>query len=571
MEMLSRQDLERTLARIDGKGYKAYKDLQGEYDFGEFVLHVDNVQSDPFAPPSRLRITLDQQKAGFPAEMRENRVRTVALEDFLTRGFARACQQVGGKVGGTGKSGMVGIDRCGQEILERTSMRVTPEAVQARFVVGLPARGRSVQGRKAASILCGELPEIVRASLLYENLDGQALWRHICACEDQDVLRRALRERNLVAFVGNGAVLPRESGISDRPLQGGNVISFQSPPELEVGFELPHAGEIRGMGISEGVTLIVGGGYHGKSTLLKALERGVYNHVPGDGRDLVVTDDSAVKIRAEDGRSVSGVDIHPFISDLPFGADTTRFSSDNASGSTSQAANIVEALEADATLLLLDEDTSATNFMIRDGRMQHLVAKENEPITPFIDRVQDMYRNLGVSTVLVLGGSGDYFDVTDTVIMLKEYLPYEVTDEAKRVASLYATKRSKEIKDPLRGVSPRVPRGGGFRLEQRDKVKARGLHGLQYGRTGVDLDFLEQLVDESQTRAIAEMFRLLGRRFADGRSSLSEIVDRILQEVAERGLDALSPFEGKHPGDLAMPRKQEICAAINRFRKLRVR
>ncbi len=236
----------------------------------------------------------------------------------------------------------------------------------------------------------------------------------------------------LVAFIANGAILPRESGVSEKPLTQG-ALPFLAPPSLEIEVELPNQGKIKGLGIKKGITLITGGGFHGKSTLLKALERGIYNHIPGDGREGVVTLESAVKIRAEDGRFIASTDISPFISNLPFNLDTQKFSTPNASGSTSQAANIIEALESKSKLLLLDEDTCATNFMIRDKRMQTLIHKEDEPITPFIDRVKELYTSFGVSTILVLGGCGDYLEVADTVIMMKNYKPLDVTLPAKKI------------------------------------------------------------------------------------------------------------------------------------------
>jgi predicted ABC-class ATPase len=556
-------DLRSTLKRIDGKGYKAYKDLQGDYDLGGFVLHVDNVQSDPYAPPSKMRVSLPQSRAGFPEEMFANRVRRVALEDYLTRCFHRACSR--------GQQRDVGIDRPGQEILERTTARVTADRVEARITVGLPAKGRSILGRKAEQILLRDLPEMVDGSLILQSLQRDRLWRHIQVCEDQEVLRGELDEKGLVAFVGNDAVLPRKSGVSDEPMPRDKAIPFVAPPEQEVSVELPHSGTVNGMGVPKGVTLVVGGGYHGKSTLLKALERGVYNHVPGDGREYVVCDPSGVKIRAEDGRCVTDVNIEPFISDLPFGEDTSRFSSDNASGSTSQAANIMEALEAESRLLLLDEDTSATNFMIRDGRMQHLVAKEDEPITPFIDRVRELSSEMGISTILVLGGSGDYFELADTVLMLKEYRPYDVTARARELAQMYATQRRTEIKEPLEGVTPRVPQRNSFQLGERDKIKTKGLTTVLMGRTAIDLSQVEQLVDESQTRSIAAVFKKLGEEAAKGERSLSETVDALLEAIREKGLDVLSGFQGKHPGYMALPRKQELCAAVNRYRRLQVR
>ena len=560
--------LEKTLQRIDGKGYKAYKDIQGEYELGPYTLHIDNVQSDPFAPPSRMRITVPQKQAGFPEDFYNNATRKTAFEDYLTRKFARALAFVGKDAG---KGSDIAIDRCGQEILQRTSMLVNSEYVQARFVVGLPAKGRTILGEKAKKILFEDLPQIVKKSLHYEYLNKEDIQIHVNTAEDQQVLRNSLQERGLVAFIANGSILPRESGVSAKPLRDKKTIPFNSPPEMEESFQVPHYGTVVGMGIPEGVNLVVGGGYHGKSTLLRALELGIYNHIPGDGREYVVSLDSSFKIRAEDGRSIASADIQPFISDLPHKEDTSCFSSENASGSTSQAANIVEALESGSKLLLLDEDTSATNFMIRDGRMQQLVSQEFEPITPFIDRVREMYQKLGVSTIVVLGGSGDYFDIADNVIMLSEYLPYEVTEQAREVASRFRTNRSKEGKIDFQGVKKRVPRLSSFKLGEKGKVKSKGLKSLLFGKETVDLSQVEQLVDESQTRTIAEIFRLLKEKGVSRELPISELVDEILDLINSKGLDGVSAFYGKHPGNLALVRKQEICAAINRFRKLQVR
>lgn len=139
---------------------------------------------------------------------------------------------------------------------------------------------------------------------------------------------------------------------------------------MEISIDLPFGNSIRGMGIPEGVTLIIGGGYHGKSTLLQALEQGVYNHVKGDGREYVITRADALKLRAEDGRAVSHLDLSLFIHDLPNGKDTHCFSTEDASGSTSQAAGVLEGMEAETSCFLIDEDTSATNFLVRDAFMQ---------------------------------------------------------------------------------------------------------------------------------------------------------------------------------------------------------
>jgi len=393
------------------------------------------VQGDPFASPSLLRVRVPQELAGFPPPLYSSPIRRVALEDYITRQFALAIRRFVKGNRGTGKSGMVAVDVGGQEILERTACVVDDLFVEVRFSAGLPAAGRTVLANEAYAIFYQEIPKLVQSALYYTALDEDAVRRHVEVAEDAQALRDQLEVRSLVAFVADGSVLPRESGISPRPMPSGQAVPFDSPPELRVELQAPNRGKMVGMGIPTGVTLIVGGGYHGKSTLLSALEMGVYNHIPGDGREYVVSRAEAVKIRAEDGRRVEGVDISPFISNLPFQKDTTAFSTDNASGSTSQAANIVEALEVGSRLLMMDEDSCATNFMIRDERMQKLVPKEKEPITPFIDQVQNLHQEHDVSTILVIGGSGDYFDVADTVLFMENYRPRVVTQRAHRIAA----------------------------------------------------------------------------------------------------------------------------------------
>ncbi len=581
------QNLARILQRIDGQGYKAYKDIQGEYRFKDYTLYIDHVQGDPFAAPSRLRVRVPGRKAAFPGDLYHNRSRRVALQDYLTRTFSREIVRVTRRNRGSGKSGLMAIDNCGQEILERTAMVVNSDYTEARFSMGLPARGRSVLGKEAEEMFYQELPAIVTASLCYQSLSPGDVLNHVDTAEDQDFLRGTLAEREWVAFVANGSVLPRQSGVSDRPMvvadgargkvsdrpkAAADPVPFISPPSLEEAVTLPHRGEIQGMAIPAGVTLIVGGGYHGKSTLLKALERGVYNHIPGDGREYVVSRADAVKIRAEDGRRVAGVDISPFINNLPRGIDTAAFTTEDASGSTSQAANIMEALEAGTSLLLLDEDTSATNFMIRDRRMQQLVAKDKEPIIPFIDKVRLLHEDQEVSTVLVVGGSGDYFDVSDQVIMMDDYQPRDVTAEARYISRLITTERSPEGGNSFGALNRRYPSSRGLEPLKGRKIKitARSRTVLQYGEQDVPLSYVEQLVDYSQTRAIGEIIYYMYRRgYLDGKHSLQEAVTAVLAEIGEKGLDIVSPFRGRHPGDLALPRKHELAAAINRMPALK--
>ncbi|HKH10732.1 MAG TPA: ABC-ATPase domain-containing protein [Rubrobacter sp.] len=551
-----------TLDRIDSRGYGAYKDLAGSFEFDGFTLSIDRVQRDPFAPPSLVRIRTKGNR--FDPSLFRNRVRRVAFEDFLTRGVDRAIRGVVRGNRGSGGSGRVEIQNPSQKVLPRTSMVVGRDFVEARMAVGLPARGRSVDGRAARAVLLEELPEVVRRALMPETLDLDGARLHVETVEDADHLRGLLPSLGLVAFVADGSVLPRESGASDRPLREG-AVPFEVPPEFRVGVGLPNRGMVTGMGIPEGVTLVVGGGFHGKSTLLSALSWGVYDHVPGDGRELVVARPDAVKIRAEDGRSVSGVDISAMIRDLPGGRPTEAFSTPNASGSTSQAANIAEALEIGTSLLLVDEDTSATNFMIRDERMRELVSRE--PITPFIDLVGPLHVTLGVSTVVVVGGVGDYLEVADRVILLEDYAAADATGRAREVVGRFPARAPLQTRE-MRRPRPRrlLASSLDLRRGRRETARGRGLDVVELGRERVDLSSVDQLAEAGQTEAAA---RILGRLARGGNGGLAAAVEEVLVGISREGLDSLGHSRG-HPGEMSLPRAQEVAAAANRFRGLEV-
>src|SRR5919106_1092432 len=558
------QRLGATLDRIDRRGYGAYKDLSGSHYFGSFVLFVDRVQRDPFAPPSLIRIRT--RANSFDPKLFENSVRRVAFEDFLTRSVEREIRRTVRGNRGSGGSGRVEIQHASQVVLPRTSMVVEPGYVEARMAVGLPAQGRSVDARAARTVLLEELPEVVRRGLIPAPEGGVDVERarlHVETVEDTYYLRGLLPGLGLVAFVADGAVLPRESGASDRPLKDG-AITFGSPVEYRMEVELPNGGFVSGMGVPEGVTLVAGGGFHGKSTLLSALSWGVYDHVPGDGRQLVVAREDAVKIRAEDGRSVSGVDISAMIGALPGGRTTEDFSTPNASGSTSQAANIAEAIEVGTSLLLVDEDTSATNFMIRDERMRELVRRE--PITPFIDLVRPLHRSLGISTVVVVGGVGDYLDVADRVILLEDYVPSDATPRAREVTRKFPPRAPLVDREVLPPQERDVDASSiDLRRGKRQTARGRGLHTIELGRERVDLSYLEQLAEAGQTETVARIIREWAA--AGEIRSVEELVSEALASVSENGLDSLGVPCG-HPGEMSLPRAQEVAAATNRVRPL---
>ena len=567
--MQTAAELRSLLNRIDRRGYPAYKDTRGTYQFPNYILSIDHVQGDPFAAPSRLSILVKGRAAGFPPEFYDRPHRRIALQDQLTRRFGAAAERFSFQAKGSGQSGLIAVSRCGQEVLERTACRLDPKSgdVLMRFEVGFPANGRTVNAGELGKILFDFLPKCAEQALFYQNLDQERLRAAVDLAEDQHCIREQLPGLGLCAFVANGSVLPRASGVSSKPM--GDGVKFMSPKELEVTLDLPRGRRITGMGIRRGVTLIVGGGYHGKSTLLGALELGVYDHIAGDGREYVITDPTAVKIRAEDGRSIRKTDISLFISGLPNGKDTVAFETEDASGSTSQAANVIESIEAGTSLLLIDEDTSATNFMVRDELMQRVIRRDMEPITPFIERVRELYESYGVSTVLVAGSSGAYFHVADTVIQMDRYVPRDITALAKAEAGNFPIRV-----DPPKPAAPlcfdrRPQPSPSFSGGDRTKIKTLPREGVMVNKEVIDLRYVEQLVDSEQLTALGYCVVYALRNLLDGRRDLRRVADELEAAIDRGTLAALCGDRSGVPG-LARPRRQEILACLNRCRGLRI-
>lgn len=618
-------DLKRLLTSIDHKSYPAYKDVRGTYDFNTYILSIDHVQGDPFASPSKVSIQVRHAKAGFPAELFDTPWKKTALEDYLLRCFSREIGRLSFKAKGSGKSGLIATSRPGQEVLSRTACEIGRNEITARFEVGFPAFGRTINSGELIRIFFDFLPGCVENVFFYRRQNTAEIKKRITLADDQQFIRNELKRLDLVSFVADGSILPRETGVSDRPMKGS--VAFHSPDSLRITLNLPGHGPISGMAIHRGITLIVGGGYHGKSTLLKALESGVYNHIPGDGREYVITDETAVKLRAEDGRSINHVDISLFIRDLPNKKDTTCFSTADASGSTSQAAAVIESIEAGTRAFLIDEDTSATNFMLRDDLMQRIVSRDKEPITPFIERARDLYKQAGISTVLVAGSSGAYFFIADTIIQMDAYRPFDITEMVKNACEQEASKpaiQAPGFKLPTvgrklaaggtgravgamalnfgdsraeaggesqeegensgrsgrfgnRGGSAsdagRFERGRGGRREAdrnsdrntRIKVRVHDKHSFQVAKEPVDLRFVEQLADSEQTAALAQMVRYCLEKGLLERCTVQETVATLLKAYEVNGLSVFSDASYAAMG-LAMPRVQEIYACLNRFR-----
>ena len=567
--MKQSEDLRQLLNKIDHKGYPAYKETRGSWNFGKYILNIDHVQGDPFAAPSSLSVNVPGKAAGFPKRLYQEKCRRIALQDYLIRQFYKQCEKYSFKAKGSGKSGLISVTRCGQEILERSACKVFPESgnVTLRFEVGFPANGRTINARELIKILFEFLPACVEQTLYYKKCNIKAIEKMVDLAEDYQYIREHLEEKDLTAFVADHSVLPRESGVSDHPMK--DAIQFESPESMRVFFELPHAGIISGMGIKKGVTLIVGGGYHGKSTLLKALEVGVYPHIPGDGREYVVTAPDAVKIRAEDGRCIHKGDISMFINDLPNGKDTTSFDTEDASGSTSQAANIVESIEAGTSLFLIDEDTSATNFMVRDELMQRVIHRNMEPITPFIERVEELYDSFGISTILVAGSSGAYFQVADRIIQMDNYRPVDITREVKNIAVEYPKIEYPEKYEKKPDYDRKILPNRNLKVKGRIKTKTLGTDGIMVGHETIDLRYVEQLKDPEQLTMLAYIVRYLEEQVFDGEKTMQEIIKKLSGDLEQKGFEVVAG--NSVPGNLAMTRKQEIYACLNRYRKMLIR
>ncbi|HCG8197557.1 TPA: ABC-ATPase domain-containing protein [Vibrio parahaemolyticus] len=538
-----------TLKKIEKQNYRAYQQIKGQYDFTDFTLFIDHVQGDPYASASRFRATRAWSLTGLEWLKDESPAFQRAARDFIARSFEQFAKQ----------ENTVSIALNGQTVLDSTAVLFTEEGIELRFRVNLPAEGRSVLGKKANNILTFRLPKFIRRATLERELDKEAMVKHCQVVEDQSALREQLEAYNLVAFVANGSVLPRIAGNCDLPMK--EAVEFTAPESLQVTLHAPNKGYVTGLGIPKGITLIVGGGFHGKSTLLNAIERSIYDHIPGDGREYIVTDQKAMKIRAEDGRCVHHLNLSNYINHLPMGKDTADFSTQDASGSTSQAAWLQESIEAGATSLLIDEDTSATNFMIRDERMQALVAKGDEPITPLVDRIGQLRDELDISTIIVMGGSGDYLDVANTVIQMHDYQAVDVTEKAKQVIAQHPTQRHNESEESLQTFRPRALNRVALMnilTDGKFRVSAKGKDSLRFGKEFTDLSALEQIESADEVNAIGWLWFQLAQLPGWCNNPAKEI-----EEMLSGEWHASLPKQG----DLAKPRTLDVMAALNRMRK----
>ncbi|NOI67075.1 ABC-ATPase domain-containing protein [Vibrio sp. 99-8-1] len=541
------------LKKLEKQNYRAYQTIKGQYDFEDYQLYIDHVQGDPYASASRLRATRAWSLTGLDWLQQRSETYQIAARDFIARTFSDFAKQ----------DNNLTIATTGQTVLDNSAVLFTEHGIELRFRVNLPAEGRNILAKKALNILTFHLPKMIRKSTIERELDKEALISHCETIENQHALREQLNQQNLTAFVSNGSILPRSAGNCDLPMK--DAVAFQSPKELEVELETPNNGKVKGMGIAKGITVIVGGGFHGKSTLLNAIERSIYNHIPGDGREGIVTNHDAMKIRAEDGRCVHALNLSNYINHLPQNKSTESFSTQDASGSTSQAAWLQESVESGVSTILIDEDTSATNFMIRDERMQALVNKGDEPITPLVDRIDQLRDQQGISTIIVMGGSGDYLDVADTVIQMHDYQAVDVSEKAQEIIKLHPSQRVHENRDAFQTIQSRSLNAAALQKILADgkfRVSAKGLTSLRFGKEFVDLTALEQLESSNQVNAIGWLWFQLAQQ-PGWCNDPAEAIKSLLQGDWKATMPAY--------GDLAKPRTIDVMATLNRMRKAQFR
>ncbi|MBF0379380.1 MAG: ABC-ATPase domain-containing protein [Magnetococcales bacterium] len=565
----SMESLSAIFKALDGTMYDSYQDLVGKkFQYPDFLLEIHHIQGSPGARPASVcSLLLEQSWLELPQEAIDGPIRQMATADYLTRAFGVAIHKHTQPHRGSQGSGSYQSLELPQQVLQRNIIHFSKKQIRILFRISLPGSFRNrVMGQDATDMFIVELPKILQ-HLRDAVRTADQLKLHWQTVEDAEYLREKLPSMGLVAFIADGSILPRKSGISDLPMDSDTAGVFVSPEELAINVELPNAGEIRGMGIKQGITCVIGGGFNGKSTLLLAIARGVYPHIPGDGREIVVTINSAVMVRSEQGRVVRGTDISAFINNLPDGHESSCFFSNNASGSTSQAAAIVEAVQAGSKLLLIDDDCSASNLLNRDSNMRHLIP--TDPITPLFDRINELYDSYKVSVVIIAGSSSDYLGIAESIICMHNYRPEGMTKAAQKL------NLSKPVKPetPMNISDKRLLADDNFdpsyfvkrqnkTIDARIKPLRKRPWVLEYGNNDINLSQTAALVDPDQTLAIGQALYTAHKLALSGK--ISEIIESLMLIDMEGWNSTGSPLF------LAQPRALEIVAAINRLRSLKL-
>lgn len=579
------------LRRIDGRDPAQFSELVGHHDFKRFFLYIDLVEQRGRSFVALVRARALKGNANYPADIWNTNSKRIALEDCIARlmrkdlrantpiqepapGRHNARREDAGQP-------QISLEAGRQEIIERTAVRVSPYWVEARLEIVLPAHGGRIRGKECNEILARDVPRIIERSMLWENMPQERVRGFIDSAACYEIIQVELEKRELLSFVADGAVLPRARVGGDLPLESDRVVPFTTPESLKVTIDLPALpkteGEpeprsISGMGIPKGITVILGAKGQGKSTLIRGIQQGIYPHVPGDGREKVITTHKAVKVRADEGRTVGKLDISAFVTTLPRGRDPKEFYARHATETESFVAALVESIEADAKLILIDEDLTPAELLFQDPRIARLV---NSAITPLAKRLHDLWTKLGISSVVATESYGEFLQVADRVFLMQDFKLTDITAETKKIcaevtapaweqiAEYQAPAARVPLKPKLEGVSG--PNPFQIHIDSRSELRVRN--------NRIDVRALEQIGERAQVQGIGYALHYILLNLIDGESTVSQIVDRFEDYINSKGLDYLSPFfsDGKHPGDFARPRREELQQVLNRLPFLRVR
>jgi len=549
------------LKEVDGREPVDLTRLLGDYDFNRYVVKITQAPqgTDEIQLPVVVRVT--HSVAGFPEKLLSSPIRRTALEDFLTRKLSAAIEsQATFDASGTARRRII-LPRPGQKILPRSTIQITDEFTDIRLAMLIPTQRGRIDGIALQSVFFDDLPMIVQEALLYCNMDSTEVESFVGLMEDADDIRQSLAQRGLVGFVGSGAMIDRAPGTDVPSYESERTLVID--PALQISFDTPHHGSISGVGITSGVTLILGDMFSGRIELMQALASGIYNHIPGDGREYIVTMPDTVYIASEPGRSVHRVDLGCFLAEQDY-------SSISAGPYHSQAASLIEALEVGARVIIMDESDSCPGFFGGDDRVQSLLG-EREGIASLASRARQLAQELGVSTII--GGHAavaSFIPIADTILSIKDGVITNITKEAK--ASLSSIPEPSvppydftQLIETARWVIPSSIDASVGRMDGVIHVEDTGT--VTFGRYTIRLGITHQVADIQQTLTLGLIIEYARQRYLDKPRPLRELLDLVERDLSTEGLEQITR---EVRGDLARPRRYEIAAALNRLPSLRV-
>jgi predicted ABC-class ATPase len=572
--MKDRKEFYNLLAEIDGQPFSEYEKLLGDFDFARFVVKFPRLDVSAGADDPVFTVRVPQSIAELPGHLFDSPIRRTALEDLLTRNLAGQAA----KIARFNESGLarrnVLVAEPGQKILPRTSVIVTKEYVEACLRIALPYKvfrtegaedPRLVDAEMARKVFFEDLPEIISSGLLCCNLNLSETEHFVDTMEDADRVRQTLPTLGMVSFVGEGSLLARQWQ-SDEP-DFEKIALFEVDEDAQTEVEVPNAGSLKGLGVPAGLTVVVGDLANGRKDFMDAVAAGVYNHVPGDGREHVVTVSDAVQVAVDYGRSIQEVNLTPFCTEAD-GCDPSSYSTSSADAFLSQAAATIEALEVGARVLVVDEHSSAPAFLTTDARVSQLLGET--PRASLAQRARQMVDELGVS--IVVGGENlvaEYIPVADTVLKVEDYQVTDITDKAKalnlEVPPEAPAVNLESMLARSRWIMPSSIDASVGRLDQ--VIDAIDEATIQFGRSTIELDGVQQVADDSQLLTIGLLLYYAKLRYMQEGYPLREMLDMIDRDLSSEGLGTIS----RDPrGDLARPRRYELAAALNRLRTFRV-